>query len=247
MRIKTDVTLEFSGNHVSLTHLRQDLLKLLLESRILGLSKLDHLLFFLDTLLALSFSFGCSDLLLLKFELHFNAKHGFALLSLTLGLLIVVLGLNFGLQLGHLLFKLAFHFLGLGLLCGLLRLHLDAKLIHLPSILGLNSCLLFGLSGLMLSILEFLFLLHGVLVGDGALRVVLELHLAVSILAPVEQDSACAEDDSVVGLEIDWVSRSELVSIDVAMCGRLSTGRHQGCAITLRLESGMLRLDTDAA
>ena len=196
--------------------------------------------------MTLSFSFRSRNLLLLQLELHLDAELGFTLLGFALGILIIVLGLDLGLEFRHLLLELSPHSASLSLLSGLLLLHLDTELLHLGGILSLKPRLLFSLRCLVLSILQSLLLGHGELVGDWACGVVAKLNLAVSSLASIQEDCAGSENDSVVRLELNWVCTGQLDSVDVAMSGCLSTVRNQVRSVAFGLENRVISLDADA-
>ena len=187
--------------------------------------------------MTLGFSLRGRNLLLLQLELHLNTKLGFTLFGLALGILIILLGLDLGLEFRHLLLKGSFHRGSFGLLSGLFLFHLNTELVHLCGILSLEPSLLFSLLCLMLSVLQSLLLLHGELVRDWVCRVVTKLNFAVSSLASIQKDCACSENDSVVRLKLDWIYASQLDTVDVAVRRRLSTVRNQVCPISCGLES----------
>mmetsp|Transcript_6457 Transcript_6457/g.7536 ORF Transcript_6457/g.7536 Transcript_6457/m.7536 type:complete len:242 (+) Transcript_6457:1433-2158(+) len=219
----------------------------MLEGGVLSLAQLDELFLSSDLFLTLFLALSGLNPLLLDLELHLDAQLGLTLFSLLLSVGVVLLGLDLGLQTGHLFLHLALHFLPLALLLGLLSLHLNPEGFHLRRCLSLSFGLLASFSPLLCLVFYAALLLHSEFVCDGVGRIVPHGHLAVSVLAPVQQDCASAKNNTVVWLQLHGISGRELLSVDVSVLGGFETDRHEVGAVTIRHEVCMVLLDADSA
>jgi hypothetical protein len=110
-RVEPDVTLQLSGNLVSLVHFGQKIAQLSLKCGKLPLLLLNGNGFSANAILAFSLGFLSGKLLLLKFKLHLNAHLSLSVLGLLLGLLVVFFCINLSLHLRKHVFIVLLHFL----------------------------------------------------------------------------------------------------------------------------------------